>query len=182
MQVARHARCSKFSKKLGSRMVDFSFYAANHRFVAETDESHDAISQRIQEYIDVLINSLETTECDAQQALMKYVKKLDFSPASLGHLDKIINIVCNPPEEKNIQALVLAFGGYVGRVLENTFEGNWRASHNEFNESVYVTDTGFAFHPFSWTLERLKEDDLLLDKFNVIAGMAKGFGVTRKQQ
>jgi hypothetical protein len=120
-------------------MVDFSFYAASNSFVAETDESHDAISQRIQEYIDVLINSLETTECHAQPALMKHVKKLDFSPASLGHLDKIINIVCNPAEEENIQALVMAFGGYVGRVLENTFEGNWRASHNEFNESVYVT-------------------------------------------
>ena len=130
-------------------MVDFSVYAENHRFVADTNESHDAISQRIQEYIDVLINSLETTECHAQPALMKYVKKLDFSPASLRHLDKIINIVCNPPEEKNIQALVMAFGGYVGRVLENTFEGNWRASHNEFNESVYVTDTGFAFHPLA---------------------------------
>ena len=115
---------------------------------------------------------------------MKYGKKLDYSPASLGDLDKIINIIwCdNPPEEENIQALVKAFGGYVGRVLENTFEGKWRASHNEFNESVYVTDTGFAFHPFSWTLERLKENDLLLDKFNVIAGMAEGFGVTRKQQ
>jgi len=112
---------------------------------------------------------------------MKHVKKLDFSPASLGHLDKIINIVCNPAEEENIQALVMAFGGYVGRVLENTFEGNWRASHNEFNESVYVTDTGFAFHPFSWTLERLKEDDLLLDKFNETAQMAKGFGVTRRK-
>ena len=100
----------------------------------------------------------------------------------VGHLDKIINIVCNPPEEENNQALVMAFGGYVGRVLENTFEGNWRASHNEFDKSVYLADTGFAFHPFSWTLKRLKEDDLLLDKFNVMAGMAKGFGVTRKQQ
>jgi hypothetical protein len=103
----------KISKKYGSRMVDFSFYAANNSFVAETDESHDDI---------------------------------------------------------------------IGRVLENTFEGNWRASHNEFNESVYVTDTGFTFHPFSWTLERLKEDDLLLDKFNVIAGMAKAFGVTRRKR
>jgi hypothetical protein len=76
----------------------------------------------------------------------------------------------------------MAFGGYVGRVLENTFEGNWRASHNEFNESVYVGDTGFAFHPFYWTLKRFTEDYLLLDKFNGIAGMAKGFGVTRRKQ
>jgi hypothetical protein len=46
----------------------------NQKFVAEADESHEAITQRIQEYIDVLINSLETTESHAQPALMKYVK------------------------------------------------------------------------------------------------------------
>ena len=33
----------------------------------------------------------------------------------VGHLDNRINIVCNPPEEENNQALVLAIGGYVGR-------------------------------------------------------------------
>ena len=97
MQVARHARCAKISKKFGSHMVDFSFYAANHRLVAETDESHDPS-------VNVFKNILMSSSTVWNDGMSRPTgsdevhKKLDFSPASLGNLDKIIKIACNRPE------------------------------------------------------------------------------------
>ena len=76
------------------------------------------ISQNIKRYVDAFVKSVRDD---------KNFEKMDFTPNSLKAIDRLIETTWegSSPSDGAMQNMIAVFGGYVGRVLENTFKGQW---------------------------------------------------------
>ena len=133
-------------------------------------KDHEKISQNIKRYVDAFVKSVRDD---------KNFEKMDFTPNSLKAIDRLIETTWegSSPSDGAMQNMIAVFGGYVGRVLENTFKGQWW--HNG-SESIFILidneqKTAFAFRPFSWAIKRLTEGASLAEKFRSVRKIASRY-------
>ncbi len=156
-------------------MADWSIYTKNDVLRDRSWKTTDKeISQNIDHYVDAFIKTFEER---------KNFAKMDFSPESLKVIDRLIKTTWGggSPSEEGMQNCILLFGGYVGRVLENNFEGRWR---HDGSESVYMVldddkTVAFAFQPFTWAMKRLVEGESLAEKYMIVSAMAAPYVATK---
>ena len=149
-------------------MADWSIYNAKKLLGDRSRKSKSKkVTRNIEHYVDAFTKTFKKE---------KDFGKMDFTPNSLKVIDRLIKRTWKggSPSDEGMDNCILIFGGYVGRVLENTFDGQW---WNDGSESVFVLfdeekKMAFAFHPYTWAMKRLVEGESLEDKFGIISVMA----------
>jgi hypothetical protein len=108
-----------------------------------------------------------------------FLKRLNFTPASLKVLDAVIKSIWGGerPSDQNFDAMVWAFGAYVAEVIHRNNEGYWAKSkaHYDFHCTTDGKPTGFAVSPWSWVYKRFDEDDMLATKYKGVMKIADSF-------
>jgi hypothetical protein len=106
-------------------------------------------------------------------------EQLDYTPKSLRYFDKLISKLWDGggPSQKSFEKVVAAFGAYVARVIEKEYVGYWFVDDNRvWNYQFEKTDTvpNIRVAPFAWMHKRLKNGDLLMEKYQNMIDFMKG--------
>jgi hypothetical protein len=96
-------------------------------------------------------------------------KKLDYSEASLKTLDQLVSSLwgADGPSEENYEAMIWAFGCYVGEVLQRHYNGVW----NEGDDGLFFDgiNSGAGVSPWSWIAKRFEfgADEAVAKKYTL---------------
>ena len=104
-----------------------------------------------------------------------YLRKLDFSPASVKIIDGLIKKFWKgkPPSDQYFDTMVWAFGAYVAEVIQRNHEGSWEKLDGVYQ---FLNPAGFTVCPWVWVRKRFEDaDELLAAKYDVVMKMADNF-------
>lgn len=94
-------------------------------------------------------------------------KKLDFSESSVKTLDRLISSLwgSDGPSEESQEAVIWAFGCYVGEVLQRNYSGVW--DDGDDGLFFYGMKSGSGVSPWSWIAKRfeLGDDEATVKKY-----------------
>jgi len=103
-----------------------------------------------------------------------YLKKLDFTPASLKAFDSLIKRIWSGecPSDEHFDLMVWAFGAYVAEVIQRNNEGFWVKEEGVYQ---FVNPGGFGVFPWAWVRKRFEEDDLIAPKYDTAMRIGANF-------
>lgn len=114
------------------------------------------------------------TAQDLIQQLAGLEVALDFTPASLAHLDAAIEMIWgdDAPPPDIFDGMVWGYGCYVAEVLQRSYGGNWQPA--EFDGYDLVRDDGTAINPWSWVEYRFRDGSPLAAQHAAACGNLGG--------
>ena len=109
-----------------------------------------------------------------------YLKKLNFSPASLRAFDSLIKRIWKgePPSDQHLDLIVWAYGAYVAEVIQRNNEGVWMKDDGVYQ---FVNPGGFGVFPWAWVKKRFEEDDLIASKYDTVMRIGANFLSVRQE-